>query len=554
MPTPLFNSALSFLIRSVGPRRALLAVLLTAPLAQAEGKSVGGLSVTLLTPELASFSRADCSATSGTEVAFRWSMGGPLIDGDMFTLFIASDESCNQNTLALRPAVALSTTSGSFPLEGDVTVKALDLFNAVSFGSGACSDPGVRQSVFACATITNPSVSSGFGGSRASGSAPILLNSKLPVAPVNLGLTPLEGGALVTWSRSPAETEAIIAFNVVATPPTGTPVRLTTPGAQNLSAKVTGLTNGVTYLVSVTAVDGAGRTGNEGPPVVGTVTPVISNDFLQLYREKDGDETGGCSSGAPSFAALLFVLLLVWRRRRAVVAPAVLGIALLASQVAAAESRKSCEELCLSLQLDTGPYRPGIDSEKGLTGTPYATTFGSDRPWLGRLTLGLGWRTGAGTFSVGVAGGLWSALGKAHSQDERNVETGDKVSFSLSSVTPLLSWRGQFIYDRWRFPLIPFVQAGYGFVSWRTEKNDVLSTSAVNGNAKGEGWGYGLEGSAGVILFLDGFDESGSTAFLHNYGLSSTGLVLSYSTTSWRGKHGLILGDNGFTVGVLILH
>jgi hypothetical protein len=246
------------------------------------------------------------------------------------------------------------------------------------------------------------------------------------------------------------------------------------------------------------------------------------------------------------------MMLLVLRRRqsRRVMLVAALAFAF-APATGRAETHKMCEDLCLSIQLDGGPYKPAIDSEPGLTGSPYSAIFGTSAPWIARLTLGAGWNTGAGTFGLGVAGAYWSVDGKGRSQDARNVSTGDKVSLSLSSVTPLIFWRASFISDRWHVPVVPFGQVGYGFVSWLTQKNEHISSAA---GTNGDGWGRGLEWSAGLMVPLDGIDEGGALNFYRSYGVSSTSLFVAYSNTQWRARDGLVLGSQGVTVGLTVMH
>lgn len=89
------------------------------------------------------------------------------------------------------------------------------------------------------------------------------------------------------------------------------------------SAVVSGLQNNVSYAVAVAALDNYGNPGTLS--TVACATPVLVDDFWQLYREKGGRAGGGfCALEAVGMPAGAFVLwgwlsavgITVWRRRR----------------------------------------------------------------------------------------------------------------------------------------------------------------------------------------------------------------------------------------------
>ena len=91
------------------------------------------------------------------------------------------------------------------------------------------------------------------------------------------------------------------------------------PG-EAVSAKITGLVNGVTYYVGVRAVDSSGKVGEMSDVV--SVTPEPAVGAAQLAGEKGGC-TGLSSSGLDSlpFAAFPFMLCLLFRRRKSSCSP-----------------------------------------------------------------------------------------------------------------------------------------------------------------------------------------------------------------------------------------
>lgn len=84
-------------------------------------------------------------------------------------------------------------------------------------------------------------------------------------------------------------------------------------GKSTGSVRVSGLTNGTTYEIRVTAADSVGNTSEPSDLVAGT--PVRMLGFLQVYRDAGG--TGRGCAAAPSLAGALALGLWLLRRRRA---------------------------------------------------------------------------------------------------------------------------------------------------------------------------------------------------------------------------------------------
>ncbi len=83
--------------------------------------------------------------------------------------------------------------------------------------------------------------------------------------------------------------------------------------------KVAGLLNGNSYCAAYRFIDAAGNTGDFSPWSCG-FTPEDLLDFAELYRERGGLETGGCSVSTGPTSALLVGFFaaagLILRRRR----------------------------------------------------------------------------------------------------------------------------------------------------------------------------------------------------------------------------------------------
>jgi hypothetical protein len=87
--------------------------------------------------------------------------------------------------------------------------------------------------------------------------------------------------------------------------------------ATKSSESITGLTNGVTYLVQAQSIDEVGNPSGYNTPQA--ATPQASNGFWGEYKDAGGHETGGCNvadAAVPSVFGALGVLIALIRRRR----------------------------------------------------------------------------------------------------------------------------------------------------------------------------------------------------------------------------------------------
>jgi hypothetical protein len=219
---------------------------------------------------------------------------------------------------------------------------------------------------------------------------------------------------------------------------------------------ITGLDNGTEYAIGIAAVDELGNYGELSEIVC--VSPVAVEDFFDNYRNAGGQ--GGCIGGcavseaplsmsAVVGAVALFALAL--RRRRAgkalgkLAGPLALALAFTYTSPASAQSGipdsnwrqfdrppREPADTQFAFEVRFGPYWPQVDSEDGLSGTPYESTFGND----GRFYFGLefDWMPlripYVGTFGVGVGWGYtWASANALRSgvrSDDRAGPGGDQ--------------------------------------------------------------------------------------------------------------------------------
>ena len=118
-----------------------------------------------------------------------------------------------------------------------------------------------------------------------------------PSAPTGVGATPHNASADVTWTAPASNGGATISkYTVIATPSAGSPI--TKDVASGTSTTITGLTNGTTYNITVTATNSAGTSDASSPAVA--VTPVTAPGAPTGVTAIPGNTQADISWTAPS--------------------------------------------------------------------------------------------------------------------------------------------------------------------------------------------------------------------------------------------------------------
>jgi hypothetical protein len=317
----------------------------------------------------------------------------------------------------------------------------------------------------------------------------------------------------------------------------------------------TSLVNGNLYDVSVVAVDNYGNVSALSTPFQGA-QPVTIDDFYNTYRNQGGHAQGGGGCGSAGghtwIAGLALAAALLARRRRkaraGLLGALLLGALALPAQ-AASKYDRAPRKLLFELKLDR--YSPQVDSEAGLTGTPYRDVFGTRRPL--RWQLEVDWEVAHpfGSLLLGGTVGYWQNIGKGLLPD--GTPSQDTALFDVIPFGIVATYRFDYLADRFSwFPLIPYAQAGLSRALWASfnGRGDV-SQRATGGH--GSGWTNGYTTALGVAFALDALDPALSREAYTVMGIQRTSFFAEYGWTrldNFRSGNALILSDRGWRFGL----
>jgi hypothetical protein len=288
-------------------RLALILALLcpVAGLAQAAGE-------VLVLPQALGI--ADCSA-SDKFVNISWMTTLAPTTGDVYRVYV-NTTGCSSSAMTtgqLGSDITPESTSATTPQVYQSPPTRMD-FLINTAGITDCSVAGPTIKVYVCVqqvTITGSVLRATMNGSAQ-------LYRVAPPVPVNVRVASGDSALYVSWDVNPVGTGvAAASYDVTAvadTPanPSDTQTQSFTGTANN---RVSGLTNGVTYKVTVKSVSPGSNSSAASVEALGTPAPV--SDFWDAYKTEDhGREVGGCGGGPAGLVSLLGVALALRGLRR----------------------------------------------------------------------------------------------------------------------------------------------------------------------------------------------------------------------------------------------
>ena len=277
-------------------RRVILVFLSTTMLATAVGATdyQVELSVELVKPANRDYLNIEsCQAPGEEELQLSWSLdSSPLWvgaqDGD---IFLAADDTCSSALVeigksaseGLDVSISEGQTSGQYPETGDTLL----LSDVVGLD---CNGSEERDYYLCIRWEYEEQVGIYSNKYIYRGGALLRFDVKRPEAPLLSSISPGESNLRVSW-ETPADDD--IDDYIIHYRPEGTQEdnQVVVTDAALTSAQVTGLENGVTYEVWMTAVDLASNESDPSNLLTGMPEPV--KDFWESYRDAGGSEDGG---------------------------------------------------------------------------------------------------------------------------------------------------------------------------------------------------------------------------------------------------------------------
>ncbi len=191
-----------------------------------------------------------------------------------------------------------------------------------------------------------------------------------------------------------------------------------------------------------------------------------------------------------------------------------LVLSLLVPGVAGAESRRWG-----SFEVAAGPYLPDIDSEFSAPPDPYARTFADKRGWMFRLAASRAIFTRVGSLEVGLKTGFFRVGGDGMSVDNSTspptyTPSGDSTAFWLVPTSATLTYRFDWLADRWGIPLAPYGTVAFERYNWWITDG--------SGNWVKEGATNGWSVTGGLALLLDFFDRQMARELDQESGINHT--------------------------------
>ncbi len=284
-------------------RLVLLAALFSpvAGLAQTAGQ-------VLISPT--AFGASDCASTT-MEVTISWtsSSKAAITTGDAYRVFLSKGSiACSSATPGVtqfKPDITATSLSQSYPGVAD------PLLYANEFMTGAGVSCGTTTTVNIC--VQHIGTSSTMPKGYAEGT--VIYEAVAPPVPTGVSVQPGDSSLFVSWSDGTSTGVPAVSYNVTAVDPANTADTHTQNFTGKTNNRIGGLTNGVTYSVTVTSVSAGGNESTPSlTPATGTPQPV--SGFWEQYTAGVHREQGGCSGGPAGLVALLGVAMALRGLRR----------------------------------------------------------------------------------------------------------------------------------------------------------------------------------------------------------------------------------------------
>ncbi len=264
------------------------------------------------------------ACTSNAAVQLKWL--AQLAGSSTYPITNAQYDILTSNTTGC-PATTTGVTTNAVAtaLSGGALLQVEQYLNAtvdggtqgLVTGAGASCTATTDQAIYVCVKLYAGADRATVLGNAA---ATLTLQVAAAQAPSGVVVTPSDSALKVSWTAS-ATPPAVKSYQAIARPPgcasTDTACAIYSGWVTGTSTTINNLTNNVTYQVTVQAQSLGGNVSAESTPSMpGTPIPVL--DFFDWYKQQNGREVGGCSTGGGTgiLTALGALGLLARARRR----------------------------------------------------------------------------------------------------------------------------------------------------------------------------------------------------------------------------------------------
>jgi len=205
-----------------------------------------------------------------------------------------------------------------------------------------------------------------------------------------------------------------------------------------------------------------------------------------------------------------------------------------------------------ALELRFGPYKPAVDDEPGLRGTPFADSFDTNA----RLYAGLefDWQTFripyVGTIGPGLSVGTVSMSRRAKTKTNPPQDSGDDYGLTIYPMYLSAVLRGDVFWREAGVPLVPYGKVGIGYGIWRATSTG--STSKFGG-ISGRGGTWGTHFALGLGFPLDALDRGASRNMDNAVGINNTYFYAEYYWLTLNGiaqSKALYVGTASWVMGL----
>jgi hypothetical protein len=205
-----------------------------------------------------------------------------------------------------------------------------------------------------------------------------------------------------------------------------------------------------------------------------------------------------------------------------------------------------------ALEFRFAPYKPQVDQEPDLHGTPFADSFGTNP----RLYIGIefDWQVYRipylGTIGPGLSAGIVGMSRPAVTIENPPRPSGDTYSLDIYPFTLSAVLRADTFWRDLGIPLVPYAKLGMGYAIWRASNS--LGTSTFNG-VSGKGSTLGTSAAVGLSLALDAIDPGSGRDMDNATGINNTYFFAEYWMLNLNGlgqNHALYVGSNSFALGM----